>query len=474
VVNSNIIRKINDFFSKKKVIKHIILLLLFGIITGFLYVSNDIFMLRAKIIVIVIVILIYSSILLCKSFYKIDDKYNWDKPPKIYFYVSMFLPIVGFIMWCVLVNHKPNSAKLTIKGCLCSLLLPILTFIISLPIYFVSAGISSTLRNTIYSDSYTETYNIELIYNQDAHIVEADDLDVKITFKGYKDDLEKFKKSEDFKKYFESNQLSISLKTCQETCDLSSIIEYYVKNSTKKYNLKYKIDNKIIAKIYDKISTVITVYSEEDTHIQYDTLVDLYLYSSDDKVYAKIGNKIKLAQNLSINAKESKDIIIFGTKEQLNNIPHNEYFKIKVVKTGTKNVFFLPENAYEFDFSKFDYIVDAIDTVSGKLALVERAKENDVKIISAMGAGNKLNPTDFEVADIFKTSGCPLARVMRKELKSRGIKSLKVVYSKEKVLKPIVETGDRTPGSVSFVPSVVGIIMASEVVKDITGVKNEQ
>jgi len=144
------------------------------------------------------------------------------------------------------------------------------------------------------------------------------------------------------------------------------------------------------------------------------------------------------------------------------------------IKVETKNVFFLPENAYEFDFSKFDYIVDAIDTVSGKLALVERAKENDVKIISAMGAGNKLNPTDFEVADIFKTSGCPLARVMRKELKSRGIKSLKVVYSKEKVLKPIVETGDRTPGSVSFVPSVVGIIMASEVVKDITGVKNEQ
>jgi len=383
VVNSNIIRKINDFFSKKKVIKHIILLLLFGIITGFLYVSNDIFMLRAKIIVIVIVILIYSSILLCKSFYKIDDKYNWDKPPKIYFYVSMFLPIVGFIMWCVLVNHKPNSAKLTIKGCLCSLLLPILTFIISLPIYFVSAGISSTLRNTIYSDSYTETYNIELIYNQDAHIVEADDLDVKITFKGYKDDLEKFKKSEDFKKYFESNQLSISLKTCQETCDLSSIIEYYVKNSTKKYNLKYKIDNKIIAKIYDKISTVITVYSEEDTHIQYDTLVDLYLYSSDDKVYAKIGNKIKLAQNLSINAKESKDIIIFGTKEQLNNIPHNEYFKIKVVKTGTKNVFL---NYKEVNVTEFEKIYEEY-----KNSFV--SKEVNIKI-------NTLGSSDLKIIDI--------------------------------------------------------------------------
>ena len=139
----------------------------------------------------------------------------------------------------------------------------------------------------------------------------------------------------------------------------------------------------------------------------------------------------------------------------------------------TKNIFFLPENKKEFDFSKFDYVVDAIDTVSGKIALVECAKENDVEIISSMGAGNKLNPTDFLVTDIYKTEVCPLARVMRKELKERGIKKLKVVYSKEKALKPMGKSDGRTPGSVSFVPSVVGIIMASEVIKDITGVRND-
>ena len=139
----------------------------------------------------------------------------------------------------------------------------------------------------------------------------------------------------------------------------------------------------------------------------------------------------------------------------------------------TKNVFFLPENKDEFDFSKYDYIVDAIDTVSGKIALVECAKNQGVKIISSMGAGNKLNPTQFEVADISKTEVCPLARVMRRELKQRGINKLKVVYSKEKALKPNSKTDERVPGSISFVPSVVGIIMASEVVKDITGVRND-
>lgn len=143
------------------------------------------------------------------------------------------------------------------------------------------------------------------------------------------------------------------------------------------------------------------------------------------------------------------------------------------IKVETKNIFFLPENKDEFNFEEFDYIVDAIDTVSGKICLVECAKENGVEIISSMGAGNKLNPTQFEVADIYKTSVCPLAKVMRKELKQRGIKNLKVVYSKEKALKPMGETDGRTPGSVSFVPSVVGIIMASEVVKDIIGVRNE-
>ncbi len=134
------------------------------------------------------------------------------------------------------------------------------------------------------------------------------------------------------------------------------------------------------------------------------------------------------------------------------------------------NVFYLPETAKEFDFKEYDYVVDAIDTVSGKIALVEQAYAANVPVIAAMGAGNKLDPTKFEVADISKTSGCPLARVMRRELKKRGIDHLKVVYSKEEPLPSSVkdeESGKAIPGSIAFVPSVVGLILAGEVVKDL-------
>lgn len=134
------------------------------------------------------------------------------------------------------------------------------------------------------------------------------------------------------------------------------------------------------------------------------------------------------------------------------------------------NTFYLPETAAQFDFSRYDYVVDAIDTVSGKIAIVEEAKKANVPVIAAMGAGNKLDPTKFEVADISKTSVCPLARVMRRELKKRGIEHLKVVYSKEEPLSsPVVdeESGKSVPGSVAFVPSVVGLILAGEVVKDL-------
>lgn len=145
-------------------------------------------------------------------------------------------------------------------------------------------------------------------------------------------------------------------------------------------------------------------------------------------------------------------------------------------------IFYLPETADEFDFSNYDYVVDAIDTVAGKIALAERAQASNTPIISSMGAGNKVNPAAFEVADIYDTSVCPLAKVMRHELKKRGIRKLKVVYSREKPLVPdrgakdsmqeAAASGRRsTPGSTAFVPSVAGLMIASEVVKDITGVE---
>lgn len=158
----------------------------------------------------------------------------------------------------------------------------------------------------------------------------------------------------------------------------------------------------------------------------------------------------------------------------------------------TYKTFYTPETADQFDFSQYDYIVDAIDTVTGKIALVMNANAAGTPIISSMGAGNKLDPTAFEVTDIYKTSVCPLARVMRYELKRRGIRRLKVVYSKEEPIPPVDDMAiscrthcicppgtagkctqrRQVPGSNAFVPSVVGLIIAGEVIKDLAGLKH--
>lgn len=130
------------------------------------------------------------------------------------------------------------------------------------------------------------------------------------------------------------------------------------------------------------------------------------------------------------------------------------------------NILYLPKTANNFDFSKYDYIIDAIDNVTGKIQLVTQANETSTPIVSAMGAGNKLDPTAFEVSDIYKTSVCPLAKVMRYELRKRNIKKLKVVYSKELPIKDQTNP-TRTPASIAFVPSVAGLIIASEVIKDL-------
>ncbi len=141
----------------------------------------------------------------------------------------------------------------------------------------------------------------------------------------------------------------------------------------------------------------------------------------------------------------------------------------------THRCFYLPETQEKFDFTNYDYVVDAIDTVAGKIALVLQAEASGTPVISSMGAGNKLDPAGFQVADIYQTSVCPLAKVMRKELKKRGVKKLKVVYSKE---LPVALQNDEEslqsssrrsiPGSIAFVPSVAGLIIAGEVVKDLT------
>ncbi len=152
------------------------------------------------------------------------------------------------------------------------------------------------------------------------------------------------------------------------------------------------------------------------------------------------------------------------------------------LKINAHNCFFMPDNADNYDFAAYDYIIDAIDTVKGKIEIITRADKAGVPVISCMGAGNKLDPTRFEVADIYKTSVCPLARVMRRELKNRGIKKLKVVYSKEEPILPADPAGRKeeaasentqrrsVPGSIAFVPSVAGLIAAGEVIKDLVNI----
>ena len=192
----------------------------------------------------------------------------------------------------------------------------------------------------------------------------------------------------------------------------------------------------------------------------------------DDKVSMSNINRQLLATHDTLGRYK-----VDAAKERIHSIDSS-------VCVNTYRTFYLPENSSTFDFSQYDYVVDAIDTVTGKLTLIRQAKEAGVPIISCMGTGNKMDPTAFRVADISKTSGCALARIMRKECAKRGLKNVKVVYSQELPLipggavedaadddRPGVSSRRATPGSNAFVPGVAGLIAAGEVVKDLVEFK---
>ena len=181
----------------------------------------------------------------------------------------------------------------------------------------------------------------------------------------------------------------------------------------------------------------------------------------DDKVCLTNINRQIIATKTSIG-KYKVDV----AKERVLDI--NPGCEVRTYKT-----FFLPETQDQFDFAQYDYVVDAIDTVTGKIAIIEKAKKESVPVISSMGAGNKIDAAMFEVSDIYQTSVCPLAKVMRHELRKRGIDSLKVVYSKEKPRRPQEDISRDIPGSTAFVPSVAGLIIAGEVINDLTGIQRE-
>jgi len=190
----------------------------------------------------------------------------------------------------------------------------------------------------------------------------------------------------------------------------------------------------------------------------------------DDKVCLSNINRQIIATNKTVGQYKT-DVM----KERIQDINPD-------AKVNTYRCFFLPENASDFPFDKYDYVVDAIDTVTAKIELVMQCQNSGVPIISSMGAGNKLDPTKFRVADIYKTQMDPLAKVMRRELKKRGVKKLKVVYSEEEPVVPDADSAENqvdagtarqgskrrsTPGSTAFVPSVAGLIIAGEVIKDL-------
>ena len=176
--------------------------------------------------------------------------------------------------------------------------------------------------------------------------------------------------------------------------------------------------------------------------------------------------KISLVDNDSVNTSNiNRQIIALHSTvgKQKVDVLKNRILDINPnCQVFTFNTFFLPENSHSFDFSQYDYVVDAVDTVTAKIEIIKKSKDANVPIISSMGTGNKLNPLAFKVADISKTNVCPLARVMRNELKKRGISKVKCVYSEE---LPVIQT--QTPASIAFVPSVAGLLIASEVIKDL-------
>ena len=186
--------------------------------------------------------------------------------------------------------------------------------------------------------------------------------------------------------------------------------------------------------------------------------VGSFLLVDNDKVSLTNLNRQIIATTDTIG-KDKVDVM----KERILSINPDAHVEVR-------KCFYLPETADTFDLSQFDYVVDAVDTVTAKIDLIVRASQLGVPVISAMGAGNKLDPTRFEVTDIYKTSVCPLAKVMRRELKKRHIKKCKVVYSKEQPVKPVTDIDEQSskksiPGSIAFVPSVVGLIIAGKLSK---------
>lgn len=182
-------------------------------------------------------------------------------------------------------------------------------------------------------------------------------------------------------------------------------------------------------------------------------------------VRSGVGN-ISIVDNDVVNESNiNRQIIAFHSTIGMQKV---EVLKNRILDINSNcqvfvhNQFFLPENSNDFDFSIYDYVVDAVDTVTAKIEIIKKSKESNVPVISSMGTGNKLNPVGFKVSDISKTKVCPLARVMRNELKKRGISKVKCVYSEE---NPVIQT--KTPASVAFVPPVAGLLIASEVIEDL-------
>ena len=318
-----------EFLKKHKVISYVLILTLISLILG---VIGD-FIPTVISVVIVLIIIITLSIFLESIFNKIKDKYKWDNPPKFYFYLSIFIPFVGFIMWCVFVNHKPNSARSSGRGALCSVLLYLLTFISLFYMSFV-IDIVGSIKYDLRSDNYIHTLNVDLSICDEfkqAYVLEDDNLEVKVKYSDDKEVIKLLKEGYILKE--------VEIRFCYKEIQKENPKEFYdIKNNVEELiedwierdsivsNLEYEIlDNRIIAKLYNRVSTNVSGFISDSINIEKDTLVDVYIYSENEKEYSKIVEKARLNHNLQVNESGYYGFTISGSESQLSNIDFDEY-----------------------------------------------------------------------------------------------------------------------------------------------------
>lgn len=344
-----------EFLKKYKVISYVLILTLISLILG---VIGD-FIPTVISVVIVLIIIITLSIFLESIFNKIKDKYKWDNPPKFYFYLSIFIPFVGFIMWCVFVNHKPNSARSSGRGALCSVLLYLLTFISLFYIGFV-IDIVGSIKYELRTESFTQTINVELGIC-DAYAFNDYNFKVKVKFKDDKDIINIMKDGHTIDTIkISCSEISGEKEYYNIKTNVEEEIRKWIKTDSLLSDLEYElIDKRIIVKRDVKLSTHLSGYISDTNSFYRETIGDIYIYSSEEKKYCKI------AENVVIVAPHMTepgyyDMTVKGSESQISNVGFGShaiqgFANLLIVKSGEN---FKYKDYKEVNISEFEKLYD--------------------------------------------------------------------------------------------------------------------